>query len=160
MLLLCTFSRALSCLNSFYHQHLKPTRQQCSHWLTDTSSGLSPPPLAQIAVPAKVLCQHSNSSLDQSSCSIKNTQLAVLKQPDLLSPLLSPQTLYFEAMVTFNHYPWPEWTSALDAYPDVTINNGDSPPLVHYMLKARDREGKPYTCIWLATQCLPELSMC
>lgn len=109
-------------------------------------------PLAQIPVQAKVLCsQRHNSSLEQSSCSIKNTQLAVLKPRDTLNLSLSLRTVYFEATVTFNHYPWPEWRSVLDAVQDVTVNNGDFPPLLWHMLQEKDKPGISCTCNWLGT---------
>ncbi|KAL3136412.1 hypothetical protein ABBQ38_005669 [Trebouxia sp. C0009 RCD-2024] len=97
---------------------------------SDTKSGLNPTPLAQIPIQAKVLCsQRGNSSSNQSSCGISIRQLALLK-PLLRSepgaPVLPSQTaeLFFEAAVTFNHYPWPEWSSAADASKDVMVSNG------------------------------------
>ena len=119
--------------------------------IADTRSGLSPTPLAQIPVQAKVLCsQRGNSSSDQPSCSIKNNQLAVLKPRDTLNLSLSLRTVYFETLVTFNHYPWPEWGSVLDAFQDVTINNGDSLPLVWQMLQERDRKALHLQWAWHA----------
>lgn len=114
--------------------HHKP--QCCCCTMTDTKSGLNPTPLAQIPIQAKVLCsQRGNSSSNQSSCGISIRQLALLK-PLLRSepgaPVLPSQTaeLFFEAAVTFNHYPWPEWSSAADASKDVMVSNGDVPPCV------------------------------
>lgn len=100
--------------------------------MTDTKSGLSPTPLAQIPIRAKALCsQHANSSLDQPSCSINITQIALMNPLLVSEPgvVLPGQTaeLFFEARVKFTHYPWPEWKSVPDASRDVTISNGDVP---------------------------------
>lgn len=100
--------------------------------MTDTKSGLSPTPLAQIPIRAKALCsQHANSSLDQPSCSINITQIALMNPLLVSEPgvVLPGQTaeLFFEARVKFTHYPWPEWKSVADASRDVTISNGDVP---------------------------------
>ena len=104
--------------------------------IPDTKSGLSPKPLAQVPVQAKVLCsQQGSSSLEGgSSCSINITQLQRLDQLNLLNPLsgLRPapspnQTVFFEAMVAFKQYPWPQWKSIADASQDIVVNNGDVP---------------------------------
>ena len=104
--------------------------------MTDAKSGLSPTPLAQIPIQAKLLCsQHSNNASNQSSCGINITQLALLKPLVPSEPgaaIMPSQTaeLFFEAVVTFNHYPWPEWNSVADASQDVTVSNGNGPQYV------------------------------
>ncbi|DBA74527.1 TPA: hypothetical protein ACH3X2_000982 [Trebouxia sp. C0005] len=74
---------------------------------TDTSSGLMPEPVAQIPVQATVLCSRlAASPASQSECSLNITQLALLKARD------QPTSVFFEASMTFNAYPWPTWSSA------------------------------------------------
>ncbi|KAA6417308.1 MAG: hypothetical protein FRX49_12732 [Trebouxia sp. A1-2] len=74
---------------------------------TDTSSGLMPEPVGQIPVQATVLCSRlAASPASQSECSLNITQLALLKARD------QPTSVFFEASMTFNAYPWPTWSSA------------------------------------------------
>lgn len=96
--------------------------RQCNYACTvcaDASSGLSPEPVAQIPVQATVLCSRiAGVSSSQSDCSLNITQLAVLKVAD------QPTSVFFEASVSFDAYPWPTWTNTSEANGSIIVDAG------------------------------------
>lgn len=134
--------------------------------MTDTKSGLNPTPLAQIPIQAEVLCsQRGNSSSNKSSCGISIRQLALLKpliRSEPGAPILPSQTaeLFFEAVVTFNHYPWPEWNSIADASQDVMVSNGDIPPMFGCRWRVAAHHMNHYSCICAALQFFSNSRQC
>ena len=87
-----------------------------------------PEPVGQIPVQATVLCSRlAASPASQSECSLNITQLALLKARD------QPTSVFFEASMTFNAYPWPTWSSASGS---LVVDQGMSSLMVLNPLKS------------------------
>jgi len=87
-----------------------------------------PEPVAQIPVQATVLCSRlAELPASQSDCFLNVTQLALLKAKD------QPTSVFFEASVTFNAYPWPVWSSVSG---NLVVDQGMSSQMVSNLHKS------------------------